>query len=74
MGWRNSRAGTCCYQCRERFEACHDVCSAYLQAKEKEKAENERIKQEQAGDHLYDVYHYKQITRQKYKKYKNKAR
>jgi len=74
MGWRVSKAGSVCKGCTERFEACHDVCSAFLQAKEEERQRDELIKKNGASDHLYDVYHYKKITSQRYRKQKNEKR
>ena len=34
MAWdRGSKLGSCCYECSERHEACHDSCPKYIEAK-----------------------------------------
>lgn len=34
VDFRGRRIGTCCKECTEKYEACHDHCEKYLSAKE----------------------------------------
>ena len=51
-----SRIDSCCYGCTEKFEACHDVCATYLQARAKFDEEKARIREAREKALFFDNY------------------
>lgn len=62
MGIRDGVVTTCCLNCKERFPACHDVCTTYLKAKAEYEQEKERIREEKRKSRLFDDYHLERLS------------
>ncbi len=54
----------CCYECDERFEACHDVCATYLKALEEWRELQNRINKAKYELKIYERYHYERVLKQ----------
>lgn len=65
LGGNRSSIGGCCLNCEERFPACHDVCSKYLQAKAEWQERQDKIREAKQEAKNYNNYHYDQVTKLK---------
>ena len=63
--WKEAPIGSCCYECKERFPACHDVCATYLEAKANWEEQKKKIKQAQTQEWNIDHYHYRRVQQQR---------
>ena len=65
MAFNDVRIKSCCYECKERFPACHDVCATYLQAKVEQEEKKRIINENREKCRRLDYYHYQQVSKTK---------
>ena len=63
--WNTTTVNSCCYECKERFPACHDVCATYLKAKAEREEKMRVIKEAKAKQKRIDSFHYDQVLKRK---------
>jgi len=61
--WRSSSVGSCCYECKERFPACHDVCATYLKAKAEWQEKKDIINENRYKDKVFESYHHDRVKK-----------
>jgi hypothetical protein len=59
MGSRYSQIGWSCYECKDKYPACHDTCETYQQARAERDAKLERIRKAKEKARVYDDYRYR---------------
>lgn len=64
MGIRGSIGG-CCYECQEKFEACHDVCEKYIAARAEWEEQKRQIKEARDKYKFFDDYRRDQSRKQR---------
>lgn len=55
--YKNHSIGFCCYQCEDRYPACHDKCEKYQKSKADWVEKQEFIRNEKKKAWAYDEYH-----------------
>lgn len=69
MGYRdyNTGIGGCCYECTEKYEACHDYCEKYLTTKREYEKKKEAIRQAKKEARIYDDYKLSRVIKERRK-------
>ena len=71
--YRQRTIGGCCRDCKERYEACHDYCEKYRDARDNWQQHKQMVREAKEEDKLYNDYKYKRITKALIKKGKGVA-
>lgn len=61
--YREQRVGFCCYQCEDRYTACHDTCEKYQQSKSEWLEKQAFIREAKKQERLFDNYHIGRVFR-----------
>ena len=75
MGFRDSASGikSVCYECKDRYPACHDSCEKYSEAKAEFEERKEKIRTEREKFKEIDIYHLEAVRRTRKVKYTGKV-
>ena len=61
--WVNASTIHCCYNCTERYPACHDHCERYLQEKAEYHKATSTINKAKAATRDIDNHHFNAVVR-----------
>lgn len=67
MGFNLGKSVTCCYECQERYPACHDYCEKYISEKAEYDERQKMIRDARAKQHDFDQFKKKAIAMTKNK-------
>ena len=62
--WFNVASIKCCYECKERYPACHDNCEAYQTEKAEYDEAKSRVTKARAAIRDFDYHHYDAVVKQ----------
>ena len=63
MAWdKGSNLGSCCQDCQDRYEACHDSCPTYLEARKAWQEKQTMIREYKEKDVFFYRYKLERIT------------
>lgn len=61
--YRDHKVGYCCYQCEDRYPACHDSCEKYKESKAEWLKKQAFIREAKKEDRLFNNYHIGRVFR-----------
>ena len=75
MGFRDSGSGirNVCFECQDRYPACHDTCEKYVEAKAEYEERKAKVKTERDKYKEIDLYHLQAVRRTRQVKCKSKV-